>query len=320
MTAEHSVEKPLKIFLFACIATTMFAMLNVMVKLVTETNSVPQAMFFRNFIALLPVMALVWYKGGGNWSLIKTRRLGGHFMRSFVGVVSMGCFFLSFAMLPLADATAIHFAAPLILTALSVPMLKEHVGRHRWGAVIIGLVAVLFMLGPAGQGNITGALVALSAAVLSAFAMIAIRKLGSTEHSLTIVFYFTLFSTVFTGVGMIFAWEPLSWQALALMAGIGLFGGIGQVFLTYCYAHAPVAFVSPFNYLAIVFAAGFDILLWGKVPDWHIAAGSAVVIATGLYIVYREARKQQDEKLRTSLYALQPVAPTEEDRKDQDAA
>jgi drug/metabolite transporter (DMT)-like permease len=316
MATEIRVEKPLKIFLFACIATTLFALLNVLVKLVTETNSVPQAMFFRNCFAMLPVCLLVWYKGGRNWSLVKTNRLGGHFMRSFVGVISMGCFFLSFAMLPLADATAIHFAAPLVLTALSVPMLKEHVGGHRWAAVVIGLVAVIFMIGPAGGGNITGSLVALSAAVLSAFAMIAIRKLGTTEHSLTIVFYFTLFSTVFTGIAMIFAWEPLGWKAFLMMAGIGIFGGIGQIFLTYCYAHAPVAFVSPFNYLAIVFAAAFDILLWGKIPDWHIAVGSTVVIATGLYIVYREHKLREAEKLRTSLYALQPVSPTEEDRKE----
>ncbi len=315
MATEIRVEKPLKIFLFACIATTLFAVLNVLVKLVTETNSVPQAMFFRNFFAMLPVMILVYHKGKG-WSLLKTQRLGGHFMRSFVGVVSMGCFFLSFAMLPLADATAIHFAAPLVLTALSVPMLKEHVGGHRWAAVIIGLVAVLFMIGPAGNGNINGSLVALSAAVLSAFAMIAIRKLGTTEHSLTIVFYFTFFSTIFTGIAMLFAWEPLGWRAFLMMAGIGIFGGIGQVFLTYCYAHAPVAFVSPFNYLAIVFAAGFDILLWGKIPDWQIAVGSTVVIATGLYIVYREHRLRQAENLRTSLYALQPVSPTAEDRKE----
>ncbi|MBU0799385.1 MAG: EamA family transporter, partial [Alphaproteobacteria bacterium] len=222
---ESPVEKPFRIFISACLAITLFAVMNLLVKLVTETQSVPQALFFRNAIGLIPVLFLIWR--AGDWGLLKTTRPGGHFLRSFVGVTSMSCFFLSFALLPLADATAIHFAAPLILTALSVPLLKEHVGPHRWAAVIIGLVAVLFMIGPAGDGNLLGAMIALGAAVLSAFAMIAIRRLGTTEHSLTIVFYFTAYSTLFTGVAMLFAWTPLSLHAMLLLIGIGLTGGIG---------------------------------------------------------------------------------------------
>lgn len=291
--------------------------MNLLVKIVTETQSVPQALFFRNFIGLVPVLFLIGR--AKNWGLLKTKRPGGHFIRSFVGIMSMACFFTSFALLPLAEATAIHFAAPLILTALSVVLLKERVGKHRWAAVCIGLAAVLFMLGPAGNSNLLGSFVALGAAVLSAFAMIAIRKLGSTEHSLTIVFYFTAFSSLFTGIAMIFAWTPLDSRALLLLIGIGLSGGIGQIFLTYAYAHAPAAFVSPFNYLAIVFAAFFDILIWQEIPDWRIAVGSTIVIATGLYIVFREARKHREAKIRTSLYALQPTQATEEDRKTEES-
>jgi drug/metabolite transporter (DMT)-like permease len=317
-THESPVEHPLRIFLSACGAVTLFAVMNMLVKYGSADHSVPQLLFFRNMLGLIPVSLLIWRNPAG-WALLRTQRMGGHFMRSFVGVLSMSCFFWSFALLPLADATSIHFAAPLILTALSVPLLKEKVGIHRWAAVIIGLGAVLFMLGPAGDGNLAGSLVALSAAVLSAFAMIAIRKLGSSEHALTIVFYFTAFSTLFTGVAMAFAWQPLDWRSLWLLAGIGFFGGAGQVFLTYAYAHAPAAYVSPFNYLAIVYAAGFDILLWDKAPDWHIVLGSTVVIGTGLYIVFREARRKHIQRIRTSLYALQPVRPTAQDRADRQA-
>lgn len=319
---ESPVERPLLIFLSACGAVSLFAVMNMLVKFGAESHSVPQLLFFRNAMGLIPVLLLIW-RSPQSWNLLKTRRHKGHFVRSFVGVVSMACFFWSFALLPLADATAIHFAAPLILTALSVFLLKEKVGIHRWAAVIIGLGAVLFMLGPAGDGNIHGSLVALSAAVLSAFAMIAIRKLGSTEHALTIVFYFTAYSTVFTGIAMMFAWQPLDWHSLWLLAGIGLFGGCGQVLLTYAYAHAPAAYVSPFNYLAIVYAAAFDMVMWGVVPDWHIVLGSSVVIGTGLYIVFREANKKRASRVRTSLYALQPVRPTitdADDKNRQDAA
>lgn len=310
---ESPVERPLRIFLSACLAITLFAIMNVLVKMAMETQSVPQALFFRNLIGMIPVLILI--HRAGNWGLLRTENHFGHFIRSFVGLASMACFFLSFALLPLADATALHFAAPLILTALSVPLLGERVGRHRWAAVVVGLAAVIFMIGPAGDGNMFGAGVALMAAILSALAMIAIRRLGRTEHSLTIVFYFTLYGILFTGVAMMFAWTPLDARALALLVGVGLAGGLGQVFLTYCYARAPAAYVSPFNYLAIVFAAGFDFLIWAQVPDWRIAAGSSVVIATGLYIVFREARKRKPEAPPTSLYALQPAQPTEEDRK-----
>lgn len=312
---EARVDKPFRIFLCACAAITLFAVMNMLVKMVTETQSVPQALFFRNIIGLIPVLILI-ARSDERWGLLKTTRHGGHFFRSFVGLLSMSCFFWSFALLPLADATAIHFAAPLILTALSVPLLKEHVGAHRWGAVIIGLAAVIFMINPGGNSNLFGSAVALCAAFLSSFAMIAIRRLGSTEHSLTIVFYFTAWSTLFTGIAMFFAWTPVDGHALLLLVALGLTGGLGQVFLTYCYAHAPAAYVSPFNYLAIVYAAGLDFLVWGKVAGWHIIAGSTVIIATGLYIVYREARRHQAEKLRTSLYALQPTQPTAEDKRD----
>lgn len=219
-------------------------------------------------------------------------------------------------MLPLANATAIHFAAPLIITALSVVLLDEKVGVHRWTAVLIGLAAVVFMLQPAGNGDPLGSLVAMSAAILSAFAMITVRKLGTTEHALTIVLYFTLYSTLFSFVWMIFNWVTPDWINVLYLLGVGLLGGCGQIFLTYAYSRAPAAFVSSFSYLGIIVAAALDYIVWNHVPGWQILAGSTVVIGSGLYIVWREARKKVAQPTQTELYSLTPELPTEKDLED----
>lgn len=308
---ETPVEKPVKIILAITASALLFAVMNMFVKLAAETLPVPQVIFFRNALGMLPVLLLIWHSG--RLDLFKTRRPGGHFVRSFVGFFSMCCFFWSFALLPLANATAIHFASPLIVTALSVVLLDEKVGAHRWTAVLIGLAAVLFMLQPAGNGDPAGSLIAMCAAILAAFAMITVRKLGTTEHSLTIVFYFTLYCTVFSGIWAAFVWETPDLRNALYLLAVGLLGGTAQVFLTYAYARAPAAFVSSFSYLSIVVAAGLDFLIWHHVPGWQVWVGSAVVVTSGLYIVWREAHKHITSPVSTNIYGSTPARPTEKD-------
>lgn len=287
---ETPVENPLKIVLSMTLSIMLFSIMNMLTKFTADDLPVPQIMFFRNALGMIPVVLLILHSK--NMDLFKTKNHSGHFARSFVGFFSMCCFFWSFALLPLANATAIHFASPLILTALSVLLLDEKVGRHRWAAVIIGLGAVLFMLQPAGNGNPLGSLIAMNAALLAAFAMIAIRKLGRTENSLTIVFYFSVYCTVLSGIWAIFVWETPSLENWIYLILIGLLGGLGQVFLTHSYARAPAAFVSSFSYVSIIVAALIDFIVWHHVPAWQIWVGSTVVIASGLYIVYRETKKK----------------------------
>ena len=163
-----------------------------------------------------------------------------------------------------------------------------------------------------------GSLVALGAAFFAAFAMIFVRKLGRKEHALTIAFYFTLYGTVLGAVAMIFMWQPIQKETFYFLFMIGIIGGIGQVMLTYAYANAPAAFVAPFSYLAIIVAVIFDILLWDKWPEWRTWVGSAVVMGSGLFVVYRETVKKKTKPLtvRTNLYGLQPSMPTEADKED----
>lgn len=315
---ESPVETPIKIFLAISGATFLFALMNLFVKLATETHAVPQVMFFRNFIGMLPVIWLI--SSRGQFSLFRTSHFSGHFVRGFVGFFSMCCVFWAYKMLPLANATAILFASPLILTSLSVVLLDEKVGRHRWTAVIIGLAAVLFMLQPAGDGNAVGSIIAMCAAILMAFAMVSIRKLSKTEHSLTIVFYFSAFCTLMSGIWMLMEWTTPTPLSLFYLLMTGLLGGIAQMGMTYAYAKAPAAYVSAFSYFGIIFAAGLDFLVWQIVPAWQIWVGSPLVIGAGLYIVWREAKKKYAPTATgaVDLDGSGPEAPTEKDKRDKD--
>lgn len=313
---ESPVDKPVKIFLAISGATFLFALMNLFVKLAAEHHSIPQVMFFRNFIGMLPVIWLITSRK--DFGLFKTSNFSGHFVRGFVGFFSMCCVFWAFKMLPLANATAILFASPLILTSLSVVLLDEKVGPHRWTAVIIGLAAVLFMLQPAGGGDAIGSIIAMCAAILMAFAMVSIRKLSKTEHSLTIVFYFSAFCTVMSGAWMLTVWTTPSALSLFYLVMTGLLGGIAQMGMTYAYAKAPAAYVSSFSYFGIVFAAGLDFLVWHLVPVWQIWMGSPIVIGAGLYIVWRETKKKYTPTAvgAVDLDGSGPEAPTEKDKKD----
>ncbi len=283
---ETRAERPVTIFFATLISYSLFAVMNIFAKLAAESHPVMQIMFFRNTIALVPIVTVLLKSGGP--ALLRTQHPGGHFLRSSMGTISMIFFFLSFAMLPLANATAIQATSPLLQSLLSIPLLGEEVGPHRMTAVGIGLCAILFMLHPSEGGNWMGSICALIAAILSAFIMIIIRRLGRTENPITIVFYFTLFAAICSAAVLPWFWVTPSWQSLIYLAMVGLAGGSAQLFMTWAYANGPTAFVSSFSYISIVLGAIADWFVWHHVIDWHIALGSCIVISTGLYVLYRE--------------------------------
>jgi drug/metabolite transporter (DMT)-like permease len=282
-------ENP-KVGIFLIITSTvLFSMLWSLVKTLSDRYPIDEVSFFRSALAFIPVGVMVAAHGG--WPMLRTRRLTGHVWRSVIGVASMMLGFLSYHLMPLADAVAISFTSPLLITALSVPLLGEKVGIHRWSAVIVGFLGVLLIVQPGGAMFNLGALAALSAAVTSAFAMVTIRQLNRTDQPVTIVFYFTLFSTLFTAIPLPFVWVTPTWQDWGLLVAMGLTGGTGQYFMTRAFGLASAAVISPFNYIALLWAALFGWVLWGDIPPAHVFAGSAVVVASGLFILYREVRK-----------------------------
>jgi len=275
----------------------LFSSMDAMIKWATSDYPTGQIVFFRNFLAFVPVLLFFWR--GGSAMTLRTRRIGGHLARGVVGVASMFCFFLAFGLLPLADTIALGMSGPIFLTALSVPLLGERVGIRRWSAVLAGFAGVLIMVRPGSGVFEFKALTAIAGAFFYALAMVSIRRLSRSEPAGTIVFYFTLFAMIAGLLTLPLAWlapewiGPWAWPDAAgwtILIGIGLLGGTAQLTLTYAFKLAPVAVIAPFEYGSLVFGVVLGLLIWREVPDRYILCGAAIVVASGLYILYRETK------------------------------
>ncbi|MDJ0942946.1 MAG: DMT family transporter [Kiloniellales bacterium] len=270
------------------LAMALLSAMDAVVKWLSADYSTIQLMFFRSVFAFLPLAPLVLRSG---WAgALHTRRLGSHALRSVFGLSALGCFFWSLALLPLADATAITFAAPLFVTALSQPLLGEVVRARRWTAVGVGFIGVLVMVQPGVGVFQPAALLPLAAALFLALMVIQVRKLTRTESNITIVLYYTIISTLVTGLVVPFYWVTPDLADLLLLAMVGVLGGTGQLVLTAAYRRTEASILAPFDYTAMVWAVLFGFLVWGELPAQNIWLGVAVVIASGIYIIYREAQ------------------------------
>ncbi len=252
-----------------------------------------QVMFCRNFFAMIPVMTMVFRHPDG-LAVLKTSRPGGHLLRGAVGLLSMYLFFYSYGFLTVADVAALGFSAPLFMTALSVLLMREKVGLHRWTAVLVGFAGVLIIVKP-GQGVFdVHALYPLGGAFCYALAMIQIRRLSGSESSLSIVFYFTCLCLAVTAAVLPFVWvTPKTWEDAGFMTLVGLLGGCGQVLMTRAFMSGPVSTIAPFDYTSLLWAVLIGWLFLAEIPDLQVLAGGVVVAASGLYILRREALKQR---------------------------
>ena len=250
-----------------------------------------EIIFFRNAFAFIPIGLYIWRTAGVQ--ALKTTRPVAHLRRSVSGLLSMICSFTAVQYLPLTESTAIQFAAPLFMTALSALLLKEVVGPHRWGAVAVGFIGVLIMVQPQpGHMNLLGASLAVVAAVGTAGAMVAIRQMAALERGQTIVFYFTLAGAITGLVGCLFTgWKTPDPLTLLGLIGCGLIGGVGQLFLTEALRRAPVGVVAPFDYTQLIWATALGFLIWGELPHLATVVGSVIVAASGIYILHRDIRR-----------------------------
>jgi drug/metabolite transporter (DMT)-like permease len=273
-------------------STLAFMLMATLVKLLSDRFPVGEITFARSFFALVPVA--VWAAAqGGLRTVFRTSRPGAHLTRSLVGVTAMFLGFAALARLPLADSTAISFTAPLITVALAALILHEQVRIYRWSAVAIGFVGVLIILsGYAEEGaadrSVLGAAFQLAAAAGVALVSIQIRHMTRTEPAATIVIYFSIFSTLVALLTVPFGWAmPTATEAAALLA-IGILGGIGQVTMTESFRHADASLLAPFDYVSLIWALAISVIVFGTLPTGTMLTGAAVVIAAGLFVLYRE--------------------------------
>lgn len=272
------------------LAVMLLTLMSALLKLAEARGAkLPELMLFRQLFAL-PVVVL-WVAIGPGLATLRTKRIGAHITRSAMGLTGMSFTFGALLLLPLAEATAISFTVPIFATILGALILKEATGRHRWGAVIAGFVGVLIVTQP-GDGRIplTGALVGLTAALMTSIIAIQLRQLGRTETAGTTVFWFAALSCVPMGLIYPFfatAHDSTTW---ALLAGIGVAGGLGQIAFTAALRFAPVSAVMPMDYSGLIWATLLGWLIFGVLPSGWTFIGAPVIIASGLYIVWRERR------------------------------
>lgn len=281
--------------LFKTAAVFMFTIMSVCVKWTATEVPAGEAVFFRSALALIPVVGyLVWC--GEFPAALKTRNIWGHVWRGGLGGVSMAMGFFALALLPLADSISIGYAMPLFATAFAALFLGEKVRAMRWGAILVGFSGVLVILWPKlavlrGDGGslsqAVGACVALGGALVVALALTVVRKLVRAERTTTIVFYFSALCTLGSFVSSPW-WTVPSATGTLLLIGAGLVGGIGQLCLTESNRYADASTIAPFEYTSIIFSLAFGYWVFGELPTSWSLTGVGIVIAAGLFTLWRE--------------------------------
>nr|WP_150290793.1 DMT family transporter [Sphingobium estronivorans] len=281
-------HRPLYAIVLRLIAVICLSVMFVTVRLADARGvHVIESLFYRQALALPVVFA--WIASTTGIGLIRTRRIGVHATRMAIGLTGMALNFLSYILLPPAEAATIGFTMPIFGTILSALILREATGVHRWGAVLIGFLGVLVMVRPdAGHFPAIGVAVAIAAAFVTASVSLVLRELGRTENAGVIVFWFTLLSLPPLAVGMLFhgqSHDPVTWGLLLL---IGVVGGIAQICLTAALRWAPVSVVLPMDYSTIIWTTLLGWAIWGDWPMSTTWIGAALIVASGLYIAWRE--------------------------------
>lgn len=284
---------------FYASAIFLIIVMNSFAKLASDNHSPIEIVFYRNVIALILLCTFLAHKK--QWHRLKTARPKSHIFRSLLGTLSVVLVFHTYKYLPIADATTILYAAPLIVTALSVPMLDEKVGIPRWIAILIGFVGVILISTPEGGTGTTGYVFGICAATTIALVSIYLRDLGKTEDPMTTVFWFMAIGALVTGVYMPFNGHLPNMSALGIIVIVGV-AGLGQQFLkTHALAIAEAATLLPLQFTGLVWAAFFGLVLYGDWPQSHIWIGGAIIISANLFIIWREQRKKVIElKERTT--------------------
>ena len=275
----------------AAILIGMFtiSIMDALAKWLGESYPIAELVFFRSLFALLPVFFIHWQQRDSIASL-KPRWWFGHMLRAVLSLGALFAFFTGLRYLQLAEALSIAFAAPLFVTALSVPILGERVGPRRWAAVVIGFLGVLVMTRPGADAFKPEALYILAAALCYALSMLVTRRLARNETTPAIMLSGICVALAASILALPFGWRTPVGTDFWLFVMLGVVGGIGMYFMTQAYRYAPAAVIAPFDYTALLWGTLIGWLVWQELPGTNVWFGAAIVIASGLYIVHRETR------------------------------
>jgi len=263
-----------------------YATHDVVVKVLGESYSAFQTIFFSGLLGFpLVTMMLMSDRTDGN---LLPKHPGWTIVRTVAAVLTGIGGFYAFSVLPLAQCYAIFFAMPILITLLAIPILGERVGLHRGMAIVVGLLGVIVVLRPGSVDLGLGHLAALSAAVTGALTSVIIRKIGSVERPILLMLYPMVANFVVAGLAMPFVYQPMPGVHFGLLAAMSAMSLVAGMLVIAAYRAAPAIIVAPMQYSQIAWAAVYGWLFFGERVDLWTGVGTAIIVASGLYIVLRE--------------------------------
>jgi drug/metabolite transporter (DMT)-like permease len=273
------------------LAFGLFATHDVVLKFLGGSYSVFQIAFLTSLFSMpLVLVLLILDREAGTF---RPKNPGWMAVRVATATIITPSIFYSFTVLPLTEVYAILFSTPLIVTALSVPILKESVGAYRWGAVVVGFIGVLFVIqpgvSPVGLGHATALFGAFGAAV----AFVVVRKIGGQERNAVMVGYPIMANLVTMGLVLPFVYQPVPIEDLGLSALMSVLGFSALLCVLAAYRRAKAVVVAPMQYSQILWALGYGALFFDERLDFNVAVGVAIIIASGVFILWRENRVQR---------------------------
>ena len=289
--------KPFLAIALKVLSALAFTLMAAGVKTVSGDYPTGEIVFFRSAFALVPLT--VWLAWQGDLiNAVRTSNMAGHLLRGLTGTCGMFSSFVALSYLPLPDAVAIGYAAPLITVVLAAVILKETVRAYRWTAVVVGFVGVMIMLTPhlnastvargLSAGPAVGAVFALFAAFCTAGATIQVRRLTKSEKTGAIVLYFSLLTTFLGLSTIVLGWRLPGPADFGLLVLTGILGGVGQILLTQGYRYADTSLLAPFEYTTMLWALVIGWFIFGQLPQAAVIVGGLIVAAAGVFVIWRE--------------------------------
>ena len=289
------IERPQNIRLgivLMMIGLALFTGGEAIVKTLASKYDVTQIVWSRYVFHAL--VTFILFFRSGIFQLAKTTRPWLHVSRSALMLIATSLFFFALRYLPLADAVAIHFIAPILITAFSIPILKEQVGWRRWAAIFVGFIGAMIIIRPGGVATHWAALLPLGSAICYAIYQILTRIASKTDSTQTSLFWTSVFGVGVTSLFVPFVWIAPTFMEWVMMVGLGGMYGVGHYLLIRGLEIAPASRLSPFLYTQIIWATLFGLIFFGQFPDLITIVGAAVVIVSGLYIWWRETKSADD--------------------------
>ena len=256
--------------------------------LVMDGVEVMQILALRS-VVIVPLL-LLYYVSTNNLTALKPNRPKAQALRGIIGFIAPFAFFLGVGKLPLTSAVVVFFSSIFMTTILSIFILGERPGKHRWSAIVVGYVGVIIAMSPAWGGDASGYILVLISSIFYAFLFVSGRKLSETESVSSLVLSYNLGVGVVALVLLPWFWVPLNMDQLVLIVLLSLLAVTGHFCITHAFAVAEATLIAPFEYTSILWTVALDMLIWQVLPGRPTWIGAVIIIASGLYVIYREAR------------------------------